>query len=337
MSNSGAAPQPHQTAFRVLRVGGSYRVSTVGLLHVRGIDLRAWAVDPDGSAGEEDLGAGAWGGGGTAIYSSLTTVGRFCVRRMGWAELSALGSRRGGWEAIASELRRSAGSCGAGSLACDGAPVGWLDVSDDEVSDRGVDLAGEGAGDPGGQMEDFRRSVADRELLEELAAAGFAGPVYEVFAGSLAAYGLAVLMAWMSNGEIVARCKAAGRPLPGDAVPAAWSRDDRLELATETVARALDFFFRQVLQAGRWDDCRGASLKTFLVGACVLEFPNVFRLWIGEQQRWDKTRDRQNVEEAAGIAEAAGCAWTDPTGEAATAVSAPPRARWHGPSDAEGS
>ncbi len=163
-------------------------------------------------------------------------------------------------------------------------------MTDDEVSELEVRLAGEEAGVPGGLADDGRRRPADRELLEELAAAGFAGPVYEMFAAGLAAYGLAVTMAWLGTGEIVARCESAGDPVPGTDVSArswsaaawagaAWTGGERLELATETVARALDLFLREVPAAGRWDRRRSPSMKAFFIGACVREFPGVFRAW----------------------------------------------------------
>jgi len=143
------------------------------------------------------------------------------------------------------------------------------------------------------QHQAARRAAADRELLDEMAAAGFAGPVHEMFTSSLAAYGLAVMLAWIGSGEITARCQAAGRPLPGDAAPETLSADDRLEVAAETVARALRYFFIRVVRAGQWDHRRGTSLRTFFVGACVLQFPPVYGAWTGKR-RWAGIRDGQN-------------------------------------------
>jgi len=155
------------------------------------------------------------------------------------------------------------------------------------------------------QHQAARRAAADRELLDEMAAAGFAGPVHEMFTSSLAAYGLAVMLAWIGSGEITARCQAAGRPLPGDAAPETLSADDRLEVAAETVARALRYFFIRVVRAGQWDHRRGTSLRTFFVGACVLQFPPVYGAWTGKR-RWAGIRDGQNPG-----AEADAVAWAE--------------------------
>jgi DNA-directed RNA polymerase specialized sigma24 family protein len=52
------------------------------------------------------------------------------------------------------------------------------------------------------------------------------------------------------------------------------------QLADETVARALRGFRDTVLVTGRWDPARGASLKTYFIGQCLVRFPNVYRFWL---------------------------------------------------------
>lgn len=63
------------------------------------------------------------------------------------------------------------------------------------------------------RAENAMRRLVDHALVEELRAAGFAGPVFEVAQTELAAYGISVLMGWMRTGQIFAQCKANGRPL----------------------------------------------------------------------------------------------------------------------------
>jgi hypothetical protein len=131
-----------------------------------------------------------------------------------------------------------------------------------------------------------------------------------------AAYGIAVMMAWTRTGEIFRRCKAIGRPVADAGILAAgWSRDDRQEIAIETVACALRYFMDDVLKKGQWDPCRGTSLKTYFVGACLLQFPNVFGRWARDQHRWERIHDRESsVEEATPSQDVQ---WADPTGDAA--------------------
>ncbi|WP_433329481.1 hypothetical protein [Spirillospora sp. CA-294931] len=131
------------------------------------------------------------------------------------------------------------------------------------------------------------RLLGDAQKVRELAAAGFTGPAMEVVKGELAEYAIAVLMAWTRNGEIMKRTRARGRPISVvEYGPGRWEYEDRLELAIETTARALDYFVDTALAGGRWDPRKGAALKTYFVGACVLQFPNVYAVWAREQNQW---------------------------------------------------
>jgi hypothetical protein len=164
------------------------------------------------------------------------------------------------------------------------------------------------------RVENARRRLADHMLLTELIAAGFAGPVFEVAETEFAAYGIAVMMAWMRTGQIAAKCLDKNRPLR-DFPPPRWTRDDRLEVAVETTARGLRYFIDEVLKPGKWDHRRGATLKTFFVGACLLQFRNVFEVWSREQRRWAQVHDgEQTLEDAVGGGDPQ---WADPTGHAA--------------------
>jgi hypothetical protein len=164
------------------------------------------------------------------------------------------------------------------------------------------------------RVENAARRLADRDLVDQLAAAGFAGPVFDVTVNEFAAYGVATLMAWMRTGEIARKCQSRGRPLPGaDRVVAMWSRDDRLEIAVETTARALRYFVDEVLKSSRWNYRRGATLRTYFVGACLLQFPNVYEVWVNEQKRWGAVDlVEPGTEEAAGQ-DRGDVAWADPT------------------------
>lgn len=128
-----------------------------------------------------------------------------------------------------------------------------------------------------------------------------------------AAYGIAVVMAWTRTGEIFEKCRAKGRPLRASELQ--WSRDDRLEIAIETTARALNYFLNEVLRPGKWDHNRGATLRTYFIGACLLQFPNAFELWATEQRRWTRLHDGEDaLDETVGRGDPQ---WADPTGNAA--------------------
>ncbi|MCP2337548.1 hypothetical protein [Actinomadura rupiterrae] len=167
-----------------------------------------------------------------------------------------------------------------------------------------ADLIAEDLADAGSAqaVEHARRRLADHQYVLKMQAENFAGPATAVWKAETAAYGLAVMMAWTRTGKIVAECRAKRRPITLVEVgPGRWSRDDRLELACETVAKALEYFITAVLVPGRWDHRKGASLKTYFVGACLFQFPNIYNAWAGHQDRWRRvaevTDDPQKAEE----------------------------------------
>jgi hypothetical protein len=133
--------------------------------------------------------------------------------------------------------------------------------------------------------ENVARRRADHEIITELRARNFEGPLYDYFIAEQAAYALAVLMSWMRTGEIFRKCKEKGRPVRSTEIWK-WDREDRIGLAHLAVTKALAVFRGRVLVPGAWDPQRGATIKTFFVGACLLQFANFFNECAGERRRW---------------------------------------------------
>jgi DNA-directed RNA polymerase specialized sigma24 family protein len=125
------------------------------------------------------------------------------------------------------------------------------------------------------------RLAGDRELAAHLALHGYEGPEWLEFAETIAAYGLQVMKAWIATGLVFPRCAQRGVKLQ----PQRFDHDDAQELADETVVRAIQGFKRTVLMKNKWDPKRGASLKTFFVGQCLLRFRDVLERWNHEQCR----------------------------------------------------
>ncbi|MGH3166029.1 MAG: hypothetical protein ACRDN0_09065, partial [Trebonia sp.] len=165
-----------------------------------------------------------------------------------------------------------------------------LTVNDDDVDTLESEILDEDLADPGdprerARMENAARLLADQVLIGELAAADFSGVAFDIAITELASYGIAVLMAAMRTGTVIGQCARKGRPLADSEAVRSMSRDDRLEVAAETIARALRLFIG-ALKDGRWDHRKGATLRTYFIGACLLQLPNVFSTWVGEQRRW---------------------------------------------------
>jgi DNA-directed RNA polymerase specialized sigma24 family protein len=131
------------------------------------------------------------------------------------------------------------------------------------------------------------RLAGDYELVTSLAWAGFEGPDYDRFATELARYGLAVIGGWIRRGLIIARCRERGfGGLPEPPTRAFDDPDTVEELANETVGKALHHFRKDVLLTGKWDCRRGASLRTYFIGQCLIRFANIYRLWLRVERSW---------------------------------------------------
>ena len=148
-------------------------------------------------------------------------------------------------------------------------PVDWLDEPAHAARAEAVD-----------------RLAADYDLVTDLAWRQFIGADYDVFQTELARYGIAVLTAWMRSRVIFQRVRDRG--YGGLPEPPSGSMDDPDvvdELANETVAKALRHFRDDVLVPGKWDYRRGATLRTYFIGQCLIRFANIYRRWWAEEAR----------------------------------------------------
>jgi hypothetical protein len=151
--------------------------------------------------------------------------------------------------------------------------------------------------------ERLDRMLGDQELLLRLQLSSYAPREWLPVASEFARYGLGVLEPWIGSGRIFG--KVYGRtgfrlqPAPDGAL----DDDAANELAVDTVMVSLTSFLEGVLKKGGWDPTRGASLKTFFIGKCLWEFPNVYRRWRRKAARWSGVvldGDGKAVEGAAG-------------------------------------
>ena len=138
--------------------------------------------------------------------------------------------------------------------------------------------------------ENIARLAGDRRIVEELTASGFGGVHYVYFATELAKYGIAVITGWIRKGVIFQRVAAKGFGHPMHPPDGAFDDEDAPgELANEVVAVALKYFREEVLIPGEWDPSRGASIKTYFIGQCLMRFSNVYKRWLGEVTREQST------------------------------------------------
>lgn len=177
----------------------------------------------------------------------------------------------------------------------------------ERAGERGTTTAAvdEGALDEFSGTAEARRLAemeADQELLARIMYAGYRGPDWERVAERLVAYGVAVLAAWIWRGQIYERCRARGYRL----MPLSFSKQEAADLAADTVTIALGKFIEQVLIPNRWDPRRGASLKTFFVGQCLIRYPNEHRRAMAERRRAAAFRPAQDGPPLSDVADPGG-------------------------------
>jgi hypothetical protein len=111
---------------------------------------------------------------------------------------------------------------------------------------------------------------------------------------------VAVIGGWLRRRVIFTRAQERG--FGGLPTPPAGALDDPetiAELTNETVAKALFHFRRDVLLRGRWDSTRGASIRTYFIGQCLLRFANVYREWWRKEARHGPVVDHYDAVEMA--------------------------------------
>lgn len=129
--------------------------------------------------------------------------------------------------------------------------------------------------------------AADKKLVEELQKTSFGSPAWREVSHALASYGLPVMQYWLASEGIFVLCQRRRFGLQRPAREH-WARADLEGLANEVVAHGLKRF-KRALQDGAWDPGGGATLRTFFMGACVLEFPNLYRkFWLRTDSKSSK-------------------------------------------------
>jgi hypothetical protein len=128
--------------------------------------------------------------------------------------------------------------------------------------------------------------MADREIVDRLRSVGFdrASSDWTEFAEALLEYGYAVLVAWAVTGEIAGKVAAHGG-LSRGRVPEMLhlNEDEARGLAADLLMVSIERFRTRSL--GRWSPAGGASLTTFFIGRCLLDFADVYWAWYRRERR----------------------------------------------------
>jgi hypothetical protein len=139
------------------------------------------------------------------------------------------------------------------------------------------------------QQESLARRAADQDLVHDLACGNFSGSRYQHFQDELGRYGLAVMRGWMYTGTVFRMAASRGYALhPTDHELEVLHRDSeaRSDIAIMAVGKALPRFRQQALVERGWNYEGGASIATYFIGATLFDFPNEFRRWRTQRNRW---------------------------------------------------
>lgn len=133
--------------------------------------------------------------------------------------------------------------------------------------------------------EHLERLEADTDLVLTLQLQRFdvSTVEWQKFANALAQYGWSVFVGWLVTGVVRERLEIRG--VRGSLkVPEKLrlDRDAATGLAADVVFTSIKTFRERVLVPNIWRADKGASLKTFFIGQCLFQFPDVYVRW--EQQ-----------------------------------------------------
>lgn len=139
-------------------------------------------------------------------------------------------------------------------------------------------------GEAGGDHDVVARRLADQLVVQAIFEEGLHGPRHQALEDMLIRYAVPVLRKLLADGRIVNRAARLGRG-PGSPETLAELTDaDREELVRDMVADALPVFTRAVFGDRNWTSARQASLKTYFVNACILQFTSLHRQWLDQRR-----------------------------------------------------
>ncbi len=128
------------------------------------------------------------------------------------------------------------------------------------------------------------RLLADQRVVDAILEEGLHGPRHQALEDVLIGYAVPVLRQLLATGQIVSKATKLGRPPGGSEAWLDFTKADREEFARDMVADALPVFTKAVFEERRWVPDGKASLKTYFVNACILQFPALYRRWLDQRR-----------------------------------------------------
>jgi hypothetical protein len=164
------------------------------------------------------------------------------------------------------------------------------DSSEEEALRDTEDIAAEAEGElaPGAAADSehqrAERLRRDQLMVDAVLEEGIGGPRHRYLEEELIVYAARVLRNLLADGRLVSKAtKLLRPPVPADAW-ADFAEDDRAEFVQDMIATGLPQFNKVVFEDRRWSPGRGASLKTYFVNACILNFARLQAQWLDDKK-----------------------------------------------------
>jgi DNA-directed RNA polymerase specialized sigma24 family protein len=161
------------------------------------------------------------------------------------------------------------------------------------------------------ESNELARLAADIELRDRMMLSQYAGPAWERFARACVAYAHPILYSWVRKGSITGLSHRKGAHGAPRSLPR-MAAENGSDLVQALLGDAIVKFREKVLIPGLWNPSRGASLKTFFVGMCLLQFPDTLRAWRRQHEaRLPVFAGRVDFDELESSARSADEGWLD--------------------------
>jgi len=132
------------------------------------------------------------------------------------------------------------------------------------------------------EAERLARLAADQDLVSTLQWCDFdpTTPEWRKLAKALVEYGYSIFKGWLIKGEACQRARDRGvRGLSRLPETLRLGRDDAHALSADLMIVSVEAFRVRVLLRGVWNWRGGASLKTFFIGQCLFQLPDMYTRW----------------------------------------------------------
>jgi hypothetical protein len=132
------------------------------------------------------------------------------------------------------------------------------------------------------------RLQADRLMVEAILEQGLGGSRHQELEDELIKYAVSVLHQALSEGWIISMCVKLRRWRKDSPTWLDFTEAECKEFARQMVADAMPVFTKAVFVTRKWSadrtDGPPASLKTYFVNACAMQFPRLYREWLKKRR-----------------------------------------------------